>query len=82
MEKKKEIIKLEDWWIDLKKVIYEYKLPFQNESGTGIDKDTDATSEILWSLNNEEETKEEFLGFWARGLTTKEAFNQFIENEN
>lgn len=72
---------IEEWWIELKKVVYENETPWQDGNG-GVDENSDATSEMLEMLNTNETDQMNMIECWAIGDSPKEAFDYWLETMN
>ena len=74
----KPIKSIDEWWIELKKFVYENETPYQDGEG-GIDENSDATSEMLDMLNTDAEEQIMMIECWAKGDTPKKALDYWLE---
>lgn len=73
-------VDLKDWWINLKKAIYELKIPYASCDGSIIDEESDATTEFLNLLNTDEEAKSYFINKWATNFTPENAVLEWLDD--
>jgi len=69
---------ISDWWVELKRVVYENETPYQ-DGEWGIDENSDATSYMLEILNTDAEEKIMMIECWATGLTPSLALDYWLE---
>ena len=69
---------INEWWINLKKAVYENETPWQDAEGN-IDEGTDATSEMLELINEDADTQIILIECWATGDTPKQALDYWLK---